>query len=111
MSLFPYLFDKANVDALHARAFAAQARVRKIGQDNSRFDVIERQVCELALLCRSLLQLLQDKGVFDKAELMGTMNAIDAEDGVVDGQVTPPRKRPGTKQAKLAALARKRRSN
>ena len=69
---------------------SAAARQRQLATDLAkRIEVLEDQVGELALLCRSLLTVLREDGTVLPERLQAVMRQIDAEDGLVDGKVTP----------------------
>lgn len=55
-----------------------------------RLEAIESELGELQLLSRALLSVLQEKGGVKWEDILAAMQRIDAEDGVVDGRVTPP---------------------
>ena len=92
--------------SLDERARAASASLHASRSSNDRVDELERHVGELALLCRALMVALEEKGTVSHARLREIMDKIDAEDGVVDGQVTSPRAQ--KKAATSAAIAAKR---
>ena len=83
MSLFDYVFSGT---APHASTAVLVSR-----DTRERIEVLEKQVGELALLTRALMVALEEKGCVSHARLREIMDKIDAEDGVVDGQVTSPR--------------------
>ena len=54
----------------------------------------QQEVGELALLCRALVHVLGERGGLDPEALRAALERMDAEDGVIDGRVTPEDDRP-----------------
>lgn len=48
----------------------------------------------MTLVCRALIGMLKEQGHFDAAIFNTALDKIDAEDGVIDGRVTPESERP-----------------
>jgi HAMP domain-containing protein len=83
---------------LKSHAQAARVRLDLDSRDTKdRVEALEREVGELALLTRALLEVLQENGGVGREELFAAMARIDAQDGVVDGRVTPEHARPKPK--------------
>ncbi len=95
LGVFGYVFDsetrqRGDIEGL--RAAGARLARRSAGarrQTEERLSELEQQVGELTLLCKALVATLHQRGGIDPAELEAAARAIDAEDGVVDGRVTP----------------------
>ncbi|RMG17416.1 MAG: hypothetical protein D6731_04210 [Planctomycetota bacterium] len=110
-----YVFDseyrqRADIEDLKRRGQAVQRRVRRGLRDlEERVEELELQVGSLALLCRALLSLLREQGTVDPEALAAAVDAIDLEDGVRDGLVTPERLRPREKPKAPAPRRRRRR--
>ncbi len=85
------LVRSSRMQAFHAR------RNEQLANEES--DVLADQVAELALVVRSLMQYLDEKGQVDTTRFMEIMTALDASDGVVDGKLNP--KRPAAKRIHL----------
>lgn len=68
-------------------------RVRHAARRNrdtrERIEALEQEVGELTLVCTALLTMLEDSNLLDRKIFEQAMERIDAEDGAVDGQVTP----------------------
>lgn len=98
MDFWDYLFDneyrqRADIQSLkehsHARKLAELRGQRQIEDQQQRIETLENQVGELALLCRSLMTLLRENGTVQPERLQEVMIRIDAEDGLIDGKITP----------------------
>jgi hypothetical protein len=59
-----------------------------------RLEQLEEDFTRLHLLVQSISRMLVAKGVCTEDELVDLAMVIDAQDGVVDGRVTPMEKRP-----------------
>ncbi len=113
MDFWDHLFDneykqRADIESLKQIARlrqSAAARQRQLATDLAkRIEVLEDQVGELALLCRSLLTVLREDGTVLPERLQAVMRQIDAEDGVVDGKITP--KSPPSDDPTIAPIIR-----
>jgi hypothetical protein len=97
MGLFDYVFTSGEkrlsteTASLEERARRATAALVSGKESRDRIDELEARVGELALLCRALVTALEEKGALSHARLREVMDKIDAEDGVIDGQVTSAR--------------------
>ena len=118
MSIWSHVFDnefrqRADIDALKQKNAgslnSARRAARKSKALEGRVEELEGELGELTLLCRALLTLLRQEGVIDPAALEAVMTGIDAEDGVLDGKVTPERERPQAPKARKAPKAPRRR--
>ena len=76
---------EATKEALRAQGYA-NARTR--GRMRRYLEELEGDVGTLALVCRTLMRLMLEKGVLSRAEIVTAMRAIDAQDGKVDGRFT-----------------------
>ncbi len=116
MSLMKYLFDhdllqRGDIEDLRRRSSAAERRSRRQSRNTAkRIDDLEGEVAELALLCRALLTVLHESDVIDAQQFSDVMRRIDAEDGVIDGKITPDDERPRAPQPPIAAPQRSRRN-
>ena len=72
------------------RKYARLRDLERIESQEARIEQLENHVAELALICRSLVTALRENGTVNPETMMETMIRIDAEDGVVDGKITPP---------------------
>lgn len=98
MDFWDHLFDneykqRADIESLKRSSLArkrARMRDRQQAQDQQkRIEELEDQVGELALLCRSLLTVLREDGTVQPERFQEVVKRIDAEDGVIDGKITP----------------------
>ena len=98
MDFWDHLFDneykqRTDIESLKRSSLArkrGRMRDRQQVQDlQQRIQELEDQVDELALLCRSLLTVLRENGTVQPERFHEVMQRIDAEDGVVDGKITP----------------------
>jgi hypothetical protein len=98
MDFWDHLFDneykqRADIESLKRSSLArkrGRMRDRQQVQDlQQRIEELEDQVGELALLCRSLLTVLREDGTVQPERFQEVMHRMDAEDGVVDGKITP----------------------
>jgi hypothetical protein len=100
MSMWNYVFDndylqRADIEALKRSANHTSLKLHSATlKEDKRIEQLEQRVGELALLCRGLLTVLNESGAVKPEALHAAMAKIDAEDGVIDGQVTPEEKRP-----------------
>ncbi len=108
MSVWDYVFDndyrqRADIEKLRSNAEFMNVRLQRDASTNAqRIEQLETEVGELALLCRSLLAVLNETGAVKPEQLVAAMSRIDAEDGVIDGRVTPESARPGKKKKPLS---------
>lgn len=100
MDFWDLFFDsdfkqRADIEALkrseHARRVSRRHKLRQVEDMEQRIEQLEDQVGELALLCRTLLTVMREDGSIAPERFQEVMIRIDAEDGVVDGKVTPPK--------------------
>ncbi|QDV42408.1 hypothetical protein Enr13x_22530 [Stieleria neptunia] len=98
MDFWDHLFDsdykrRADIEKLkraaRRRVAARSHEIQQVDQQAKRIDQLEQNVGELALLCRSLLTVLRENRLVEPEQFQEVMDRIDAEDGVVDGMVTP----------------------
>lgn len=99
MSFFRYLFDsewmqRADIDRLEERAGELEYRLLRSGQSSRNLETdvsqLRREVSRMMLMLEAIQRTLADKNLCSREDLVRRMQAIDAEDGVVDGRVTPP---------------------
>ncbi len=94
MSIFDYLFDnewsqRSDIEELKSQtADLAGARGVADATQKARIKQLEEGVGELALLCKTLMRMLLEKGVCTGQEINALMKQLDLEDGVEDGRVT-----------------------
>ena len=102
MSIWEHMFDneyaqRRDISELQSRTKrAARRQGRIVSRTQSeledvqaRAEQLEEEVGELALLCRSLLSYLRERGQLDMNEFIDVIQRIDAEDGVLDGRADP----------------------
>ena len=98
MDFWDHLFDseykqRADIESLkrmsRLRRSARKRDLQNVKDQQKRIEQLEDQVGELALLCRSLLTILREDGTVEPKRFQEVMKQIDAEDGVVDGKITP----------------------
>lgn len=96
MSIYSYLFDsdwmqRADLNRLDEKAEALDARLwsERNRSDDVRLEVRElrRDVSRMLLAVETLQRVLADKGICSGEDFVKRMRAVDAEDGVVDGQL------------------------
>lgn len=120
MSVWNYVFDseyKQRFDIENLRQSSQVARRRQnrnTRELKERVNELEHEVGELALICRTLLTVLRESGNFDEQTFQQVFHEIDAEDGVIDGRVTPEADRPKinahkSKESQASKAPRKRR--
>ncbi len=99
MSIFNYIFDsdwsqRSDIDALKRQnaTLVGHSRVRrsKEAANEARVEELEQEVGELALLCKTMMQILLEKRVCTGQEFEALIAKVDASDGVSDGKVTKP---------------------
>lgn len=106
MSVFDYVFDneyrqRYDIENLrHAANNARRRQSRARRETKERVAELEQEVGELALICRTLLTVLRETDGFDEERFQQVFADIDAEDGVLDGRVTPESNRPKIKAPK-----------
>ncbi len=110
MSLWNHLFDsewrqRSDIESLKSVSMRQSSKLRRQSRKSEeRLRDLELEVGELSMICRGLLTLLERQGTVEPAALKAVMHEIDAEDGVIDGRVTPE-----SAQPKAAPKRRKRR--
>jgi hypothetical protein len=99
MSFFRYLFDnnwmqRADIDNLEERAGELEYRILQSGQSSRNLETdmahLRRDVSRMMLMLEAIQRTLADKGLCSREDLVQRMQAIDAEDGLVDGKMTLP---------------------
>lgn len=87
-----FLGDGGGKDALASlEARLADARTALDGADvvqDRRLEALEFEVDRLKLYVAAMMRLLIQGGVVDRVELQQVVDAIDREDGVVDGRMS-----------------------
>ncbi len=100
MSLFNYMFDsewnqRSDINDLEERAHELEYRVLSGGQKAKNLETevthLRRDVSRMLLLLETFQRVLADKGICSQDDFVRRMRAIDAEDGVEDGQMSPGR--------------------
>ena len=99
MSFFRYLFDndwiqRQDIDNLEERASELEYRVLRSGHSSKTLETdvaqLRRDVSRMMLRLEAIQRTLADKGLCSREDLVRRMQAIDAEDGVIDGKMTLP---------------------
>jgi DNA repair exonuclease SbcCD ATPase subunit len=97
MSIFNYLFDnewsqRTDIETLKTRNknLASRLHLRHKSQAalEARVTQLESEVGELALLSKTLMRLIVEKGTCTGQELEAMLHQVDLADGVADGRVT-----------------------
>jgi hypothetical protein len=100
MSFFNYLFDsdwmqRADLERLDERAQQLEARVMSSRERSSSLEAdvtrLRRDVSGLILTVETMLRVMADKGICNREDFVARMRALDAEDGVEDGQISTPK--------------------
>jgi len=95
MSLFSYnsWIQRADINRLDEKAEALEKRIwsERSKADDVRLEVRElrRDVSRMLLAVEALQRVLADKGICSGEDFVRRMRAIDAEDGITDGRMTP----------------------
>ena len=99
MGVWDYLFDskwiqRADInrldeqaDVIRDRIWEAHSNSRKTNQE---IDALRQELCRLMLLVDVFGRVIVEKNLCTREELSKFISAADAEDGVMDGQKTPP---------------------
>ncbi len=72
----------------------------KFSKRHAKLVGVPRQVAVVALVTRSLGELLIEKGIITKEELIAQIERVDHEDGSDDGTLDPELVVPGSKKAR-----------
>jgi hypothetical protein len=82
--------QQTQINKLDANAEAVQGAVAQ-QQAGLQITVeqVEGRVAALALICRALFELLQEKTGVTQQELAAKITAVDVRDGKADGRMTP----------------------
>lgn len=93
MSIAHYLFDhdwlqRSDIEDLKQQAARLESRQRRDRELYERVEELEQDVGELALLCKTLMNLLLEHQVCTGKQLEDMMRQVDLEDGVADGKIT-----------------------
>ena len=100
MSVFDYLFDshwlmRTDISRLDDRAAQLEQRAFRSGEKTTGLegDVsrLRRDVSSMLLILETTQRILADRGICSQEDFIHRMRAIDAEDGVEDGRITPGR--------------------
>ena len=98
MSMFKYMFDtewmqRMDIEELRDQERAMRSEMyfldKKSAKAKDQLKVLQHEVGELALVCKTLMRIILEKGLCTGKELGELMHEIDLEDGVADGRVTP----------------------
>lgn len=119
--MWEYVFDndymqRRDIGHLKRQQDIARRRQRlDRKKSNDRVEELEMQIGELALVCRTLVEMLVENGSLDPKRFEEIRREIDLEDGVLDGAITPENQRPRTAKKNdgsgpVAPRKRKRRS-
>lgn len=93
MSLWD-LVQHMQISSIESNAKTERRRTRRRAmQSDRRIEELEDEVAKLQLLCHALVRVACDAGHLTPERLQAVIHEIDAEDGVVDGRVTPPEAR------------------
>ena len=107
MSIFDYLMQTSalHIPEINRLDKRAQEIERRISDEKAHARTVEQEVGELRADIARLLLILEtigrlaiDKGLWTREEFEQTVEAIDLEDGVADGQVTPAPPQPTTQR-------------
>ncbi len=99
MGLFDYLFDnefsqRADINRAHERAETLENRLWKAHDRNKELSLqvqdLRRDLARTILLSEVLSQLVVEKGLCTREELLVHLDTADRADGVADGMRTPP---------------------
>jgi len=99
MSFFNNLFDsewrqRSDINDLDARAAHLEYRVLRGKQQATGLEQevsdLRRDVSGMLLMLETLRRVLADRGICSQEDFVKRMRAIDAEDGIVDGKMSPP---------------------
>jgi hypothetical protein len=94
-----YLNQIANQGAIIAREQSRQRfhleQKRRVQESKTqdmekRVEQLEHDLCQAGLVIETLLELLEEAKVLDRQSVALRAHEIDARDGVIDGQKTPP---------------------
>ena len=97
MSIFDYIFDSEWSQRSDIKALEEQISSLTSGLSHKRFSEVEpedrvteleQEIGELALLTKTLMRMLLEKGVCTGKEIQDMMHQVDLEDGAADGRVT-----------------------
>ena len=99
MSIFNFIFDsewsqRSDIEDLKQKniELASKLYQKRPGEATleKKIHTLEQEVGELALLSKTLMRILMEKGVCTGQEFEALMHQFDLEDGVADGKVTKP---------------------
>ncbi len=94
MSVWNYVFDsdfsqRTDIERLKdAAAHGNSAARRQVRGLEGEVAVLRDEIAELALVNRTLMRLVVERGLCSAEDLAATLREIDLEDGVADGKVT-----------------------
>ena len=98
MSFFDNLFDsewaqRSDINELDERARRLEYRVLRGNQHATGLEQevsdLRRDVSGMLLMLETLQRVLADRGICSQEDFVKRMRAIDAEDGIVDGEMSP----------------------
>lgn len=97
MSVFKYIFDsdwsqRSDIEALKRQNQTLTDRLQNkratVAENEARIAELEEEVGELALICKTLMQVMLENQICTGRDIEDALRRIDAKDGVVDGKVT-----------------------
>ncbi len=97
MSFWSFMFDSdisQRVDISHLQETATTDRVTLMDLEK-RVRVLEEDLARVVLINEAFVRTLKARGLCDDAELKALVDAIDGEDGKVDGRMSPTAVAPG----------------
>lgn len=113
MSLFDFFFPE-QAQASHLRTLAAQGsrdslNLRReqvsaqrteqrnrilIGEAEAQIEKLENELAQSCLVIEGLIELLEENQILSRDALQERVQVLDAQDGVVDGKLTPAHETP-----------------
>jgi len=100
MSVFKYIFDsdwsqRSDIETLKEQNAKLADRLRskrsRESEHDARIEDLEQEVGELALVCKTLMQVLLENHVCTGQDIETMLKQIDRADGVEDGRITKER--------------------
>ena len=89
MSLWDVV-QQMQISSIESNAKTERRRMRRRAmKSDRRLEDLEDEVARLQLLCHALVRVACDAGQLTPERLQAVLHESDAEDGVIDGRVTP----------------------
>ncbi len=84
------VFQQCQINSISAKASSAITRADSAKESiDDKIERVDERISHLALLCRAMYEMLQERTDITDKDLVKKMEEIDLRDGKADGKMTP----------------------